>query len=283
LPTFEHAIERATEYDGRRISYEETGAGPTLLLLPPGASPASAWRPVMERLADRFHLVAVNFAGYGGTDRLGDHMPRTLEAEARAVAAVAARFNGPFHLVGHSYGGAVALHLAVSGTPPLASLTLIEPACYHMLRPAGETALADEVETVNFGFIETVAAGDPETAFRAYIDYYTTGPGAWDALPEKTRNRFLGIADVVARALGSAHGETVSLDDARKLAVPCAVLYGAETTQSHARVSELLAEAIPGAQCDVLPDAAHMLTLTHPDAVAEYLADRVGDAINSQA
>ena len=83
MPTFEHAIERAIEHDGRRISYEETGAGPTLLLLPPGASPAAAWRPVMERLADRFHMVAINFAGYGGTERLGDHMPRTLEAEAR--------------------------------------------------------------------------------------------------------------------------------------------------------------------------------------------------------
>lgn len=279
MPTIEHAIEHA----GRRIGYEEAGSGPTLLLLPPGASPAAAWRPVMERLADRFHMVAINFAGYGETDRLGDHMARTLVAEADAVAAVAALFDGPFHLVGHSYGGGVALRLAVSGAPPLASLTLIEPACYHLLRPAGETALADEVEAVNFGFIETIAAGDPVAAFRTYIDYYTTGPGAWDAMPEKTRNRFLGIADVVARALGSAHGEDIGLDDARKLTVPCAVLYGAETTQSHARVSELLAEAIPGARCDVVPDAAHMLTLTHPDAVAKYLADRVGDAINSRA
>jgi len=268
LPTIDHA--------GRTVSYEEAGAGPTMLLLPPGASPAAAWRPVMERLAGRFRMVAVNFAGYGETDRFPGGALRDLSAEAAAVAAVAARLDGPIHLVGHSYGGAVALRLAVAGALPLASLTLIEPASYHLLRPAGETALADEVEAVNYGFIDTVAAGDPETAFRAYIDYYTTGPGAWDAMPEKARARFLAIADVVAQALGSAHGETLTLDDAGALSLPSLVVYGAETTKSHLRVSELLAVAIPGARLEVVPQAAHMLTITHPDEVARLIADIAG-------
>jgi pimeloyl-ACP methyl ester carboxylesterase len=265
LPTIEH--------EGRRIGYEEAGTGPTLLLLPPGASPAAAWRPVMQRLADRFRLVAVNFSGYGETERLGDDMPLTLEAEACAVAAVAGLLEGPIHLVGHSYGGAVALRLAVAGALPLASLTLIEPACYQLLREAGEDGLADEVEAVNFRFIDTVAAGEREAALRAYIEYYTTGPGAWDAMPEKARGRLLGIADVVARALGSAHGETTSLQDARALGVPSLVVYGAETTKTHARVSELLAAAMPRAGLNVVDEAAHMLTLTHPDEVARLLAD----------
>jgi len=268
LPTIEH--------DGRTIGYEETGAGPAMLLLPPGASPAAAWRAVMARLAGRFHTVAVNFAGYGETAPLPDGAQHTLEAEAAAAAGVAARLDPPIHLVGHSYGGAVALRLAVAGALPLASLTLIEPACYQLLRPAGETALADEVEAVNFGFVDTVAAGDPEAALRAYIDYYTTGPGAWDAMPETARARLLGIAEVVARALASAHGEPVTLDDARGLAVPCRVVHGAETTPSHARVSELLAQAIPGARLEVVPDAAHMLTLTHPDETARLLAAMAG-------
>jgi pimeloyl-ACP methyl ester carboxylesterase len=271
LPTITH--------DGRRIGYEEAGAGPTLLLLPPGASPAAAWRPVMERLADRFRLVAVNFAGYGETEALRADAPRNLAAEADAVAAVASRLEPPIHLVGHSYGGAVALRLAVARALPLASLTLIEPASYHLLRPAGETALADEVEAVNFGFIDTVAAGDPEAALRAYIDYYTTGPGAWDAMPEKARARLLAIAEVVARALGSAHGETLTLDEAGALALPCLVVHGAETTRSHVRVSELLAQAIPSARLEVVPDAAHMLTLTHPDEVARLVADFLGAGV----
>jgi pimeloyl-ACP methyl ester carboxylesterase len=278
LPTIDH--------EGRRISYElagpdeAAGPGPRVLLLPPGASPATAWRPVMAQLIERFGaagvtMAAVNFAGYGETERLGDDGPRTLEAEADAAAAVAGALGGPFHLVGHSYGGAIALRLAVSGARPLASLTLIEPAAYHLLRGAGEPALADEVEAVNFGFVATVAAGEPEAAFRAYIDYYTTGAGAWDALPETARARFLGIADVVAKALASAHGETTSLDDFRALAIPCAIVYGAETTRVHARVSELLAAVIPGARLQVVPEAGHMLTLTHPEAVAAMIAEVV--------
>ena len=63
---------------GRRISFELSGEGEPLILLPPGASPAQAWRNVSKSLTDRYLCVAVNHSGYGETQSFVGARPMTL-------------------------------------------------------------------------------------------------------------------------------------------------------------------------------------------------------------
>ena len=226
----------------------------------------------MARLGDRFRMAAVNFSGYGETERWAGARPLSLSDEAESVVAIAEQLSSPVHLVGHSYGGAVALILALGGRVPVKTLTLIEPAAYPMLKHAGEHAIADDVETVNMEYVATVAHGEHERAFRSYIDYYTNGPGSWDALPEKTRARFLTIAEVVAAVLTAAHADDTHLDEVRKLALPTLLIYGGETSKPHEVFTEILVQRIPGAELKIVEPAGHMLTLTHPDEVASLIA-----------
>src|SRR6185503_3141479 len=65
-----------------------------------------------------------------------------LGQEAALVRALLDRYDGPAHLVGHSYGGAVALNVAHSRGAMLRSLTLIEPVAFHLLRDGNEAASA---------------------------------------------------------------------------------------------------------------------------------------------
>ncbi len=58
--------------------------------------------------------------------------PLHLSEQARAIQDVCPD-GAPFHLVGHSYGGAVALQFALSHPDRLLSLTLVEPSCFHVL------------------------------------------------------------------------------------------------------------------------------------------------------
>lgn len=272
MPTIDH--------DGRTIDYIEAGDGPTVILLPPGASPASAWRGVIERLEDRFRLIAINVAGYGGTSPWTGDRPIAVTDEATATAAVITHVRGaadpPPHLVGHSYGGVLSLRIVQSALAEVASLTLIEPGAYPLLDAAGETEALAEAEAINFGFIEA-APRDPETAFRSYIDYYTDGPGSWDALPEKARAKLLDIRANVVAGLAAVHAEPMPLDALSRISLPTRVLQGAATTRSHARICAVLARTIPGATLDVVEGAGHMLSITHADAVAERIADFIGD------
>ena len=94
---------------GRQICFEETGSGEPVVLLPPGASPAVVWKDVAVILSARFRCLAVNFSGYGGTESFCKTRPMRLDDEVEAVFAVAEKFSKTVHIVGHSYGGAVAL------------------------------------------------------------------------------------------------------------------------------------------------------------------------------
>ena len=264
-------------HDDRTVNFEETGTGPTLVLLPPGASRASAWRGVMDRLADRFHTIAIDVTGFGGTDLWNHDRALTLDDEVGAVEAVITSVHGctdaPVHLAGHSYGGAVALRLVVMRKAPLASLTLIEPAPYPILAEAGENELHDEAASINFGFIEAVGAGRSEAAFESYIDYYTDGPGAWVAFNGKVRARILQTAPSVANALAAVHADRTNRADLAALDFPARLIHGALTSRPHARLCEILAETIPGAALSVVENAGHMLTITHPGAVATLIAE----------
>ncbi len=264
-------------HDDRTVNFEETGTGPTLVLLPPGASRASAWRGVMDRLADRFHTIAIDVTGFGGTDLWNHDRALTLDDEVGAVEAVITSVHGctdaPVHLAGHSYGGAVALRLVVMRKAPLASLTLIEPAPYPILAEAGENELHDEAASINFGFIEAVEAGRSEAAFESYIDYYTDGPGAWVAFNGKVRARILQTAPSVANALAAVHADRTNRADLAALDFPTRLIHGALTSRPHARLCEILAETIPGAALSVVENAGHMLTMTHPGAVATLIAE----------
>ena len=176
------------------------------------------------------------------------------------IAHVRGAGEPPPHLVGHSYGGVLSLRIVQSALADVASLTLIEPGAYPLLDAAGETEALAEAEAINFGFIET-APRDPETAFRSYIDYYTDGPGSWDALPEKARARLLDIRENVVAGLAAVHAEPMPLDALSRISLPTRVLQGAATTRSHARICAVLARTIPGATLDLVDGAGHMLSM----------------------
>ena len=87
------------------------GAGPTVLLLHSSGSSGRQWQPLMEQLAGRMHCVAVDLYGHGGTADWPHERPLTLDDEVDLLVPLLER-HGSVHLVGHSYGGAVALKTA---------------------------------------------------------------------------------------------------------------------------------------------------------------------------
>ena len=120
---------RALQAGGRRISaLEWGGAGQPVLLLHGITSSAHAWWRAAATLAQRgYHVYALDMPGHGQSDETDDHR---IEAQAALVSEAAAPLGleRP-HLIGHSWGGAVALALALAGgAGQLASLTLIDPA-----------------------------------------------------------------------------------------------------------------------------------------------------------
>ena len=87
---------------------EAGGLGAPVVLLHGSASSSGQWRALAERREGRFRVLAPDLHGHGGSDPWPGPAPLALDDDAAIVAALAEREGEPVHLVGHSYGAAVA-------------------------------------------------------------------------------------------------------------------------------------------------------------------------------
>jgi pimeloyl-ACP methyl ester carboxylesterase len=94
----------------------------------------------------------------------------------------------PAHVVGHSYGGAVALQFASRHPRYVKTLTLIEPVSFHLLRDGDDIdeRAFREVSEVGATVVNASNCGDYQGGMRRFVDYWN-GAGAWDALPASQR------------------------------------------------------------------------------------------------
>ena len=81
-------------------------------------------------LEGRFRIFTPDLPGYGASTVAATG---GLGGDAAIIGALIDRIGAPVHLVGHSYGGAVALKLAASRPDAVRSLTVIEPVAFHLL------------------------------------------------------------------------------------------------------------------------------------------------------
>lgn len=106
------------------IDYQECGDGPAVVLVPGSCSPGAAWRPVMSTLDNCFRCVTTSLLGYGGTAERRALDDASIWHEVDALEAVIRKAGDTVHLVGHSFGGLVAIAMALRERVLLASLTV---------------------------------------------------------------------------------------------------------------------------------------------------------------
>ena len=111
----------------------EAGRGPAVVCVHASASSSAQWRPLMDRLADRYRILAVDLYGSGQSPSWPAVRPLSLADEVALLGPVFATAGERCHLVGHSYGGAVALEAALAAPERVASLVLFEPVLFSVL------------------------------------------------------------------------------------------------------------------------------------------------------
>lgn len=266
----------AFQYDGATVHYGDSGSGDPLILLHSGGSSGAQWRKVSDCLSG-WRLVTPDFYGHGGTDAWKG--PETLQHDDQAnlVTAIlrdAGMTEQQVDIVGHSYGGAGAVRMALRTLARIRSLILIEPMLATLLKEAGETALFSEYEYLAHGFLDRVSEGHETDAWKFFIDY-RNGAGSWDAFPEKAQSRFQSQTDATYKAFQSNLANPTTLADIRKLTLPVTVICGERTTAPDRRVTELLRDTLPNARYKTIPEAEHMSPLTHPAEVANQILDHL--------
>src|SRR5690242_8615136 len=97
-------------------------------------SSAAQWRSLAAKLGQRFTFAAPEHYDSGNAPPWIGGPDFTLAAEAQRTLALIDASEGAVHLIGHSYGGGVALHVALARPERMASLTLYEPSAFYLLK-----------------------------------------------------------------------------------------------------------------------------------------------------
>ena len=224
------------------------------------------WRALWELLEGDFKLLAPDLLGYGGTAEWVGNPGELLRDEAALVSALADHAGGKFHLVGHSFGGAVVLRLAMEQPGRLLSLTLIEPMACWLLDPHDPADHYAEIKGVADTYRECFEAGDKEGAVKPYIEYWN-GAGTWESLSEDFQNYVLRTAEKTLNEFTAIFDPANQIGDLEKLDIPTLVMRGGETHPPTRRMTEIILDAMPRAQGAVIDGAGHMSPLTHTEQV----------------
>jgi pimeloyl-ACP methyl ester carboxylesterase len=238
----------------------------TVVLLHSSASSSRQWNALVELLGARFDVRTVDFHGHGTQPAWSGAQPLTLAGDAALVEPIL-REKGSVHLVGHSYGGAVALKVAEMHPQSVRSLIVYEPVLFGWLFKDDQHAIAArEVLAMSVAMGRYVQLGDDHAAAAVFVNYWS-GAGAWEQLHPSRQNAIAARMRAVHPHFGALYREELARTPGGRIDMPLLHLTGKATAASTRRIGALAREAMPYATHGLIADAGHMGPITHPSEV----------------
>ncbi len=222
------------------------------------------WTRLSEALGASYRVIAPDIAGYGDISGSSD-LPLTLADEVAFLLDRIDAGAGPVHLVGHSYGGAIAFKMATAS--PLASrvrsLTLIEPVLPTLLKEnAADRRLHDLFAHLARNVSHDLWRGMSVEAIERFMTFWH-GSAAVEPMSAEAKLRMIEHIDKLAYDFAAALSEENVTAAATGIKVPTLLFSGGLSPYMTQRIVGRLSSLIDGAEVHHLPSAGHMLPLTH--------------------
>ena len=251
-------------------AYFSAGAGSAVVLLHCTLSSKNQWRTLSATLEGKHRVIAVDLYGYGETPMPEKVAGFTLLDEVELVLSLLDRLllpGEPFHLVGHSYGGAVALRLCHRTPLRVKTLAVFEPVAFHLLDrndPGLQPVLAmmGELERL-------LAAGLRAEAAATFLDYWS-GPGSFANFPARVQKDFARRTAKLALDFQALTGTPLTLEDYRQLALPVTLIAGRSSRLPALRVAQELCRVLPDCRLHWV-ETGHMGPVTNPELVNPFI------------
>jgi pimeloyl-ACP methyl ester carboxylesterase len=251
----------------------DRGEGVPVVLLHSGGMSARQWKRLVERLAATHRVVAPDLLGSGDNPPWPADAPFHFSQDVEAIASIVRELGQPVHVVGHSYGGLLALLLARTQPSLVRSIAVYDPVAFGVLQdePDAEALFTDTPALVDD------AIGGTEPWFRVFVDWWN-GAGTWAALPEPARAGFLRVGRKVFLEVTSLLSDRTTAAQWGAIRVPTLLFTGERTPSTERRVVHRLAAAIAGARVVDVPGAGHMGPITHADLVDPQIARHIAES-----
>jgi pimeloyl-ACP methyl ester carboxylesterase len=251
----------------------EAGAGPGVVCLHANAGNSAQWRELMDRLSPTYRVLAPDSYGAGrSADWISDRTI-ALSDETAFVEPVLETAGAPCVLVGHSYGGAVALIAALANPARIRALVLYEPTLFALVDAAHPPPNGIEgIRNTVRASAAALDAGDRDAAAMHFIDFWM-GAGSWAQTPAQRKPAIMDSIVNVRRWAHALLTEPTPAEAFAALDMPVLYLMGESSPESAHAVARVLLPHLPRARALTLAGVGHMAPVTHPDAVNAAIAD----------
>jgi pimeloyl-ACP methyl ester carboxylesterase len=252
----------------------QAGDGELVVLVHGAWTDHAAWAALVPPLARTLRVVSYDRRGHSRSERGPDPAPRRLHEDDLA-ALIKALGRGPAHLVGSSYGAAIALSLAGRRPELVRSVVAHEPVLIGLVP-------MPEVEAGMRSVQDQIAAGDVAGGTRRFFEEVILGPGGWERIPEALRRVSIANARTYLDMGEDPRWASLDVRAVRRFPGPVLVTHG-DTSPAWLPHVALEVAAWIGRQTKVIAGAGHSPHMTHPHAFAAVIADFVGGQRLSRA
>jgi pimeloyl-ACP methyl ester carboxylesterase len=256
--------------------YIEAGSGPCVILLHSSVAGNRQWRATVEALQDQYHVIAVNFFGYGQTSPWFGGREQALADQGELVQPFIDQTDGDVALVGHSFGGAVAMTVALHCPDKVSRLILLEPIPFCLLDEAGRVDAYAEVLRLRDTVKRCGELGDWETAAACFADYWN-GEGTWAAMPPERQKTFASLMPPNYHEWDAVLGRTTAQQEWFNIHARTLVAWTRDTKRPIREIVEVLQDQVPYWQYHELGRGGHMFPLTQPDITNRLISDFMSD------
>lgn len=254
---------RVESGDGTRIAFRQTGTGPPVLFIHGGLGSAGSWTGVAQQLAEDHTVLLMDRRGHGDSDPGPARHCLAVEVNDAAAVLHAAAPEG-VAVVGHSFGGAVALELALRHPGQVTRLAVYEPA----------VAVAGLIPGADLDQLEQIAASDPDQTLRLGLELLDRAGLVHGSTADQARTfppALTQIAWTVARELRAVDQLDADLHRYAQLNAPTLVLIGEASPARQHAICRRLAHAMPAAQAIWLAGQGHVAHTAAPGLFVDRL------------
>jgi pimeloyl-ACP methyl ester carboxylesterase len=261
------AESKTTTINGAELEYCDIGSGLPILFIHGGMGKECSL-VLREPVLAGFRLIHFQRRGYGRSSC--PEMPVSIEQQSRDCQALLNFLNVPdAHVVGQSYGGAIALQLTVDASAAVRSLTVLEPALPSILFSSADFVTLGERAG------ELYQGGERRASMEQF-GKAVIGERDWDAFASEWLDSWEVDAATIFESDMPALGHwPFGASEAGKISQPVLNLRGANSPEAFRRVWEAVADWIPRAENAVVPDTSHCILQVNPGGAARLIAEHV--------
>lgn len=247
------------------------GEGTPILFLHSSLASKSQWDKASHVLCREYQTIAMDLKGYGARQAVSEVSNHyRLEQECDAILKHLEKIlkkKAALHIIGHSYGGAVALRIAQKIPNRILSLSLFEPVSFHLLTEDSSDLRA--VKRIYAMCKHLVRARKLHYATEIFIDFWS-GRGTFQTFNEKQQQALERRFPKVLMDFDAIINDPLSIEDFRHLPFLTHLITGQNTQPIARAVIDTLHQNLIYSTLNIV-NTGHLGPITHPALVNQHL------------